>query len=298
MDPLKSIVVGMDFTECSRAAFAVAVRIAQWHQSDLTTVHVIDELVASELEEKLGGGAGFRDSIMADARREWERLAARVPGGERSKLEVMIGGRIQGILATAAGKKADLLVIGAYGDRAPDVGTGTVATACVRKAPCATLIVRGTQAAPYTRVLACVDFSDTSRRVLESAEAVATRDGAALDLLHVFPAPTNLFPFSESMRRSFEEAIGAIEKRARERLDSFCAPEGRALAYLKAERHTVGFGGNAGQAIADFAKDRGSDLIVLGTRGRTNLRDLLMGSTAERVLASTPCSVLAVRPVE
>jgi nucleotide-binding universal stress UspA family protein len=39
-----------------------------------------------------------------------------------------------------------------------------------------------------------------------------------------------------------------------------------------------------------------ADLIALGTRGRTNLRDVLLGSTAERVIRSAGRSVLAVRP--
>ncbi|MBM4361664.1 MAG: universal stress protein, partial [Deltaproteobacteria bacterium] len=39
-----------------------------------------------------------------------------------------------------------------------------------------------------------------------------------------------------------------------------------------------------------------ADLVVLGTRGRTNLRDLFLGSTAERVVRECPCSVLAVPP--
>jgi universal stress protein E len=40
-----------------------------------------------------------------------------------------------------------------------------------------------------------------------------------------------------------------------------------------------------------------ADLIVLGTRGRASIRDLLLGSTAERALAESRCSVLAVKPM-
>jgi len=51
-----------------------------------------------------------------------------------------------------------------------------------------------------------------------------------------------------------------------------------------------------GNGIIEFAKQVDADLVVLGTRGRTNLRDMLWGSTAERVVRHTPCSVLAVKP--
>jgi nucleotide-binding universal stress UspA family protein len=42
----------------------------------------------------------------------------------------------------------------------------------------------------------------------------------------------------------------------------------------------------------------GAELVVMGTRGRTNLRDMLLGSTAERTIAEARCSVLAVRPAD
>jgi nucleotide-binding universal stress UspA family protein len=42
----------------------------------------------------------------------------------------------------------------------------------------------------------------------------------------------------------------------------------------------------------------GADLIVLGTRGHTNLRDVLLGSTAERALSESTCSILAVKPAD
>ena len=55
---------------------------------------------------------------------------------------------------------------------------------------------------------------------------------------------------------------------------------------------------NAAFAIASHLRDSGSDLVVLGTRGRTGMKALLLGTTAERVLHESPCSVLAVKPSE
>ncbi|HRH96160.1 MAG TPA: universal stress protein, partial [Prosthecobacter sp.] len=53
---------------------------------------------------------------------------------------------------------------------------------------------------------------------------------------------------------------------------------------------------NLGRGIADHAEKAAADLIILGALGRTNLRYLLLGSTAERVLTRLPCSVLVVKP--
>lgn len=49
-------------------------------------------------------------------------------------------------------------------------------------------------------------------------------------------------------------------------------------------------------AIVDFAKSSGSDLIAIGTHGRTGLGQLMLGSVANKVVHSAPCPVLLIRP--
>ena len=51
----------------------------------------------------------------------------------------------------------------------------------------------------------------------------------------------------------------------------------------------------AAQAIAHLAEELGVDLVVMGTRGNTGLKHVLLGSVAERTLRHAPCSVLTVK---
>ena len=55
---------------------------------------------------------------------------------------------------------------------------------------------------------------------------------------------------------------------------------------------------NIREAIVDHVNERKADLVVLGTRGKTGLRELLIGTTAEKVVSNAPCSILAVKPDE
>jgi universal stress protein A len=53
--------------------------------------------------------------------------------------------------------------------------------------------------------------------------------------------------------------------------------------------------GTATDQIVGAAVDYGSDLVVMGTHGRTGLEHLLLGSVAEQVIRLAPCPVLTVR---
>ena len=296
MNTIKSIVVGIDFTPGSAVALREALRIAQWNRATVLAVHVIDTLVASELEEAISGFQGnAREGLIADARQAWTAFAATVDGAGTVPIEVRIDHRIRGILAAARDAKAHLLVIGAYGAREPEVGLGTVATACVRHAMNKVLLVRDTQPGPFKTVVACVDFSPTSLLALDQAAHVATQDGAALHVLHIFNAPWHQLhyraPTPESDPHFQEQYRAGLERR----LSTFARELGREIDYLKPTFTLFDDQGHR-SGIVEYAKRVDADLIVLGARGRANLRDVLLGSTAEKVLSESKCSVLAVKP--
>jgi len=297
---IASIVVGTDFTSCSGVALGQAIRIAAWSQAEVHVVHVIDTTVVIELEAALSPfQQGLRDGLTKDAERAWADFAKDIPGAAGLPIEVSINNRIVGILRRAREDKADLIVMGAFGHCAPDVGMGTVATACVRNSMTDVLLVRDALSqkgtAPFKTIVAAVDFSPTSLRAVERAAMFAAKDRAELHVLHVCqdpwqtlhlgaPTPPNPVPAQKQYRAGLER-----------RLAEFCRP---ALEPHEALQSTVAIYDYAGHrsGITEFAGKLRADLIVLGTRGRTNLRDLLLGSTAEKTLAESKCSILAVKP--
>ena len=56
------------------------------------------------------------------------------------------------------------------------------------------------------------------------------------------------------------------------------------------------FAGSAAAVIPKFAQEKGVDLIVMGTRARDGLSGLLVGNTAEKVMAQVDCEMLVVKP--
>lgn len=296
MNTITSIVVGIDFTPGSAAALREALRISRWNRAAVRALHVIDTLVATELEEAMSAfQENVREGLIADVKEAWTAFSATVEDASTVPIDVRIDNRIRGILAVARDAKADLLVLGAYGTREPEVGLGTVATSCVRHAMSRVLLVRDTQCGPFKTVVACVDFSPTSLLALDQAARVAAQDAATLHVLHVFHAPWHQLHY----RAPTPEADPHFQKQYRDglvrRLHAFADELGREIEYLKPTFAMFDWQGHR-SGIVEYANSVGADLIVLGTRGRTNLRDVLLGSTAEKALRDSKCSVLAVMP--
>ena len=131
-------------------------------------------------------------------------------------------------------------------------------------------------------VLVGTDFSSPSDAALIYGRALARRFGASLHLLHAvenfFLRPTASDP----------QALKASKARA---LDALLTDEDR----RRGARSGIEMSDSPAEAIVDYAKAEGIDLIVIGTHGRSGMSRLLVGSVAEHVLRTAPCPVLTVR---
>lgn len=293
MDRIRSIVVGVDFTACSKSALRQALRIADWNRGKLVAVHALDPLLAAELELVLqeSSRTGSRE-LVDGVTEEWEEFTADVPAARKTPFFVDVDNPLASMTKRVELHKADLLVLGTHGQSASRT-TGALASACVRRAGSKVLLVREDQPHAFKNVVVCVDFSDTSRLALSQGVRVALQDEAFLHVIHVFEMPWKSLrrgaPPSPEVERSYRQALPV-------RLRDFAAPHSHEMGYLEPE-YAVIEDPSHGDAIARYVKDLVSPLVVLGTRGHTSMHDLLVGSTAERVVGAAPCSILAIRPV-
>jgi universal stress protein A len=135
----------------------------------------------------------------------------------------------------------------------------------------------------HPRLLCPVDYSDLSRGALYYALAIAHRFQAHLTVLAVD---------DELLVTVADTRMGEGWSRANSegQLRDFVAAAGVAPADATFEVAK----GKAAVEILSAARRTGSNLIVMGTHGRSGLRKLLLGATAERVLRETPVPVLLV----
>ena len=114
-------------------------------------------------------------------------------------------------------------------------------------------------------------------------------------MLYVFQAPWHQLQYRAPTLLATpalqEQYRASLERRLKEFAESVIEKH----ADVRVRYSLFDYGGPR-SGVAEYASGINADLIVLGTRGRTNLRDILLGSTAEKTLANSSCSVLAVKP--
>ncbi len=143
---------------------------------------------------------------------------------------------------------------------------------------------------PIRRILAATDFSETAQAGIEWAIEVAKSHGARIDLVHGLPLPnraTDFVPSPPDYTEALQEAASGRLNQAVETV--------RSAGIAVAGDLRLGV---PSQAILLAAEEKEADLIVLGTRGLTGVKHLVLGSTAERVVQHANCPVLTVHPCD
>lgn len=147
---------------------------------------------------------------------------------------------------------------------------------------------------PLTPIVAATDFSAAAARAVRRAALIAKQLGAEVHLLHVVH-PLDLYPGPDpaaDFRDNHEQALQAAGK---SRLDILAASLRKDFAIPVAVATRIG---RAHTEIADYAADKAAGLVVAGARGENTLLDLLIGSTASRLLRLATCPVLIVKNTE
>lgn len=293
MKKLCHIIAAIDFTASCRVALREAVHRASLDGATITVVHVMAEFLVHELKSALS-------TDQSTVRAEWlERLKKFVDDtevGAGVNAEVRIGHPFTELVEACRDHSADLLVMGAKGSRNEPHRIGVITAKCIRKAPVDVLVVREDAQGPFKNIVACVDFSENSAKAVRAALHIAQQDGGSLDCLHVFQSALAMSldygGFAPSLPATYDPTAG---EKWRKDLEAFVAPLIQEAGAVPVSQHVKELV-SIREAILDHVNEVHATLVVLGTNGKTGLREMLIGTTAEKIVQHTPCSILAVKP--
>ncbi|HMK36438.1 MAG TPA: universal stress protein [Desulfomonilaceae bacterium] len=136
------------------------------------------------------------------------------------------------------------------------------------------------------KILFCTDFSENSQPAWKLALDYAKAFGAQLSILHVIDYKD--FPGHVDWAEKLRELLENVERSAKEKLQLMVKDCAQLVQDVKTYCRT----GNTPQEIVALAQEESVDLIVVGTHGRTGVKDLVMGSVARSVLRTAHRPVL------
>ncbi len=275
----RTILVPVDFSECSGRALRQAALVARCAESKVVAAYAnwfeappyFTESRLTELQNE------FRQSI-GQAQRMLEEFVTATLESDTGIVEsrVVEALPVDGIRQVAESLSPGLIVMGTHGRTGWNRWTlGSVTERVLREIPIPVLTVREGPVRPFRNILAAVDASEASRTAL----------AAAIDLGACFEATVTVVHVHES------HGSGRIAN-----LCEWVGAEHRARCIVRElVRH-----GDAAAEIVRLASEEAYDLLVLGAPRRRFFEGMVLGTTTIRAVRHAPCPVLSVpegRPV-
>lgn len=293
MRSIRHLVLGLDFDPTGSAlsagsarALELAISVAEEEGARVDLVHSI---AADRYVEQAGGLVVVLEGLPPAGEEVLQGALARLA-------DQSIAGQIRihrerpwlALAREAREHGADLVVVGTHDESHERRGLGNVAVKVVRDSPCPVWAVGPMGNAVPRRILATTDLSEVGGRAVGAAAFLASRFRAELHVVHAYQ-----ITLEQQMEHAIHDPIdlGPVHGRAEEAVRRQVAEQAVGVA---AELH-VGCCSPL-RGILSAAERIQPDLIVLGAVRRHGLPAMVLGSTAEKILARTAWSVLVVKP--
>jgi nucleotide-binding universal stress UspA family protein len=305
MDRFKDILVAAAPGHIDTAVLHDTIRFANRNGARLTLLDVVDPLPPWRRSVLVEGRViEVQELLLKDRHDRFRHVVETAGGSEDVRIEVRTGKPFVEVIRTVLREQCDLVIVGEpehAHERHPGISAGVMQL--LRKCPVPVWAMRPRGAKPL-RVLALVDPDPTdpvrdglNDLVLELATAMVRDGEGELHVAHAWAlegeATLRSSEFVSLPAQEVDLMVDITGRQHRERLEMLTKRHD--IDELGGVIHLVS--GDPGHALPELAARLQATIIVMGTVARTGLAGLIMGNTAETVLRSVHCSVLAVKPV-
>ncbi len=298
---IKRILVGVDFSEASRAGLEQALELARHRGASVVLARVCDlprpptfeDDAHGDIEAQFDELARIQRGLESDALDELDR---RYRGRGVPTERVLIDGTpARGLLAAARDHDVDLIVLGDKGQTREDGGgLGSVAARVARQTDRPLLVARpgGDAVGGYDRVLVATEFSGYADELMHAAGAVSAPD-VRIDVIHCWRLPLGAYS-----RAVVHESPAELARQLRDKVTAHASARGADLV----EQYS-GIGRRVTFELVEDRARRGIlrqlgeapyDVVVIGSHGMRGFRPKVIGTTAAAVIRRSRTSVLVI----
>jgi len=281
MKLLNKILLAVNFDEQAKEVIETGRKLHESFHSHIILLHVLPERLNKQYIGEL---------VKKVAQNNLENLKHQLIDKDVEDVETIIqyGSVFDKTIDIAEGNAVNAILMGAGGDNVSDVNyIGTSVEKVMRKTDIPVWVVRK-EPTKIQRILCPVDFSEPSKRALTNAITMAESLGAELIVLSVFEPE---YSYSRWIKADLENENKKAYQAFLEQYDQFLKNFAfRDLIWKKLIAQGV-----IDEQIVQNVKDHQTDLLIMGTTGRTGLGRLLIGSVTEKVIHKVECSVITTK---
>lgn len=277
------ILVAVDGSPASLHALKETFRLVRAERGSVGVVSVVPP---HDGELRLVGVSNVIEKMRAPARKALAE-AAGVAESEGMTLQTyaLQGEPHEVIVSVAEEEGYDLIAVGVKGHNVCEtVLMGSTTARVIGFGHTPVLVVPLQSQLTWQRILVPVDGSASSQVAVHLAFQLGEAYGSEVLVVSVADVPSHVYGISgEAAEKMIADSRRHLDKIASEALSHEAQAE-----YILRE-------GEPARILIELASQRSSNLIIMGSHGRTGLTRLLMGSVTERVIQGSPCPILVVR---
>lgn len=289
------ILLATDFSVQAETARDLVAGLPLPARSHIRVVHAIEPMTSVTAFAPIPM-LDLGEEAVSELRSELDRFVQPLHAADRSvDLRIPFGRAADVLLEEADRFGAELIVIGSRGRGGiASMLLGSVSAEIVDRAACPVLVARGTT---LTRVLLAEDGSAPSAigaNLVADLPFLRTLPVRVVSVVDV-PFP---YPLGEDAQAS-SAAVDAYYKvlpPLREKHETLARERAQTLRTIGVTASSEMREGDAAAQIIEAAEKEKADCVVIGSRGRTGLTRLMIGSVARAVLFHASCSVLIAHP--
>lgn len=279
MYDFKRLLVCLDQSDLDRSLIKAAAEYATFGKADnIYFVTVVKTLqLPDEVKNKLPEldnpmDESIEANMKTNIKNEFEGLSCDF------HFDVLEGDPTHQIIRWSQVKEIDLIILG---KKQYHIGKGVVSRNIVNIVHCSALFVTANSRIKPKSILVATDFSKASHLAYQKAVKIANIVEASMTCIHSYEIPT-AFHATGSTYEEFEKVMRDYSK---DEYDRFIGEEDIAAIDEKVE-FLVDKHGNPDRLIAGYASLHHFDLVVIGSKGRTSLSSVLLGSVAAKIVES------------
>ncbi len=300
MKSFKNILVYVDtFASHPHTAFHKAIEIAARNHGAVTLMDVVEDVpwfmnaISHKAQDILDTTEGMRRDKLEELAEEARNLDLPV------KTLLVHGKPFEEITKAVLRNDHDLVMKTANAGSNSTNLCGQTGIRLVRKCPCPVWIV--TPAAPekFSHVAVAIDpaphdmsRNSMSKKLMESAISITCPDTGVLTIVHAWTLYAESMFASRMTPQELREHIETVERQVMEMVEAFLIP----FQDFLPEGHVELVRGEPGLAVPEYVNQSNTDLLIIGTTGRSGLPHFFSGHIAEMVLNEIQCSVLVIKP--